>query len=108
MTDIDAQAIKRQNREDWDHAAPAWRKYDQNLRRGSEPLTRRLLGMAQIKPGQRVLDIASGTGEPSLPAAVIVCPSGSVLLTDQSEDMLAVARDKARAQELQHVTSRVC
>ncbi len=103
MTEIDAQAIKRQNREDWDHAAPAWRKYDESLRRGSEPLTRRLLELGGIKPGQRVLDLASGTGEPGLPAAVIVGQSGSVLLTDQSQEMLAVAREKASAQGLHNV-----
>jgi ubiquinone/menaquinone biosynthesis C-methylase UbiE len=103
MTEIDAQAIKQRNREDWDHAAPAWRKYDESLRRGSEPLTRRLLDLAGIEPGQRVLDIASGTGEPGLPAAVRISSSGSVLLTDQSQEMLAVARNKARAQGLQNV-----
>src|SRR5262249_17479871 len=70
--------------------------------------TRRLLELAGIQPGHRVLDIASGTGEPGLPAAEIVGPSGFVLLTDQSPEMLAVARDKARAQELQNVDFRVC
>ena len=108
MTEIDAQAIKQQHRQDWDHAAPAWRKYDESLRRGSEPLTRRLLDLAGIQPGQRVLDIASGTGEPGLPAAEIVGPAGSVLLTDQSQEMLAVAREKARAQGLQNVGFRIC
>jgi len=104
----DFQAIKQQHREDWDGAASVWRKYDESLRRGSEPLTRRLLELAGIKPGQRVLDIASGTGEPGLPAAEIAGPSGFVLLTDQSVEMLAVARDKARAQGLGNVDFRVC
>ena len=108
MTQIDAQARKEQHREDWDRAAPIWRKYDESLRRGSEPLTRRLLDLAGIKLGQRVLDIASGTGEPGLSAAEIAGSSGFVLLTDQSPEMLAVARDKARVQGLQNVEFRVC
>jgi ubiquinone/menaquinone biosynthesis C-methylase UbiE len=104
----DAEAIKDQNIEDWDRAAAAWRKYDDSLRRGSEPLTRRLLELAAIHPGHRVLDIASGTGEPGLPAAELVGPSGFVLLTDQSAEMLAVARDKADAHGLTNVDFRVC
>ncbi len=105
---IDAQAIKHQHREDWDRAAPRWRKYDEGLRRAGAPVTRRLLELAGIQPGHRVLDIASGTGEPGLPAAELAGPSGFVLLTDQSPEMLAVARDKARAQGLQNVEFRVC
>ena len=108
MTQIDGQATKEQHLEDWDRAAPVWRKYDESLRRGSEPLTLRLLDLAAIQPGQRVLDIASGTGEPGLPAAEIVGPSGFVLLTDQSQEMLAVARDKARTRGLENVAFRVC
>jgi ubiquinone/menaquinone biosynthesis C-methylase UbiE len=105
---IDAEAVKQQHRDDWDRAAPRWRKFDEQLRRTGEPITRRLLELAGIQPGHRVLDIASGTGEPGLPAAEMAGPSGFVLLTDQSPEMLAVARDKARVQGLQNVDFRVC
>lgn len=104
---IDAKAFKEQNREDWDRAAAHWRKYDEQLRRNGAATTSRLLELAGIQPGHRVLDIASGTGEPGLPAARIVGPSGFVLLTDQSPEMLAVARDKASAQGLRSVEFRV-
>ena len=104
---IDAQAFKQWQREDWGRAAPHWRKFDEGLRRSYESTTRRLLELAGIQPGHRVLDIASGTGEPGLPAAEIAGPSGFVLLTDQSPEMLAIARDKARAQDLHNVDFRV-
>jgi len=107
MTQADGQAIKQQHLEEWDRAAPRWRKYDESLRGGSTPLTRRMLELAAIQPGHRVLDIASGTGEPGLPAAEIAGPSGFVLLTDQSPEMLAVARDKAQSLGLQNVDFRV-
>ena len=108
MTDsIDSQEIKRQQREDWARAAPSWQKYDESLRRAGEPVTRRLLELARVQRGHRVLDIASGTGEPGLPAAEAVGPAGFVLLTDQSSEMLAVARQKAEARKLQNVDFRV-
>jgi ubiquinone/menaquinone biosynthesis C-methylase UbiE len=108
MAQIDARTIKEQHREDWDRAAAAWRKYDESLRQGSAPLTRRMMELAAIQPGHRVLDIASGTGEPGLPAAEIAGPSGYVLLTDQSSEMLAVARDKAREAALTNVEFLLC
>ena len=104
---IDAQAFKQQEREDWDYSAPRWRKFDEQLRGSYASTTRRLLEMAGIQTGHRVLDLASGTGEPGLPAAEVVGPSGFVLLTDQSPEMLTVARDKARAQNLRNVDFRV-
>jgi ubiquinone/menaquinone biosynthesis C-methylase UbiE len=103
----DARAIKEQLRRDWDRAAASWRRYDERLRSDTAPLTRRLLELARVRAGHRVLDIGSGTGEPGLPAAELVGPSGFVLLTDPSPGMLAVARDKARAAGLRSVDFQV-
>lgn len=104
---MEASDVKRHHRDDWDRAASFWREHDESLRRANAALTGRLLGLACIGPGHRVLDIASGTGEPGLPAAQLVGPSGYVVLTDQSSEMLAVAREKALAQGLKNVEFRV-
>ena len=56
---------------------------------------RRLLEMAALRPGERVLDIACGTGLTSLAAAVAVGPQGSVVGTDISEGMIGRARQEA-------------
>jgi len=104
---LDPQAIKEQQREQWGRAASGWRKHDERFRRVTAPVTRRLLEMAAIAPGHRVLDIASGTGEPALPAAELVGPGGRVVLTDQAEEMLAVAREMADARGLTNVEFRL-
>jgi ubiquinone/menaquinone biosynthesis C-methylase UbiE len=90
----------------WTAVAPGWRKHDQRLVESSAPATERLLDRAGVKAGMRVLDVASGTGEPALPAAKRVGPSGSVLGTDLVEPMLAFAREKAAAQGLRNVEFR--
>ncbi len=103
---VDPQAIKQQVKQDWDLAAPAWRKYDAHLAEVNAPVTERLLSLAGLALGHRVLDIACGTGEPALPAAEVVGPAGYVLGTDLSEEMLAVAREKAQTRGLNNVEFR--
>ncbi|ASY66608.1 Ubiquinone/menaquinone biosynthesis methyltransferase UbiE (plasmid) [Sinorhizobium sojae CCBAU 05684] len=49
---------------------------------------------AGVRKGDRVLDVACGTGALTLAAAKITGPSGSVVGLDANPDMLAVARGK--------------
>jgi ubiquinone/menaquinone biosynthesis C-methylase UbiE len=106
MQQLDPEAIKERQRQEWGRAAAGWRKHDGRLTEATAPVTRRLLELAGLAPGQRVLDIACGTGEPALPAAEVVGAQGYVLGTDLSEKMLSVAQDKARARGLANVEFR--
>ena len=55
----------------------------------------RVAGAAQLAPGQKVLDVACGTGVLAGEAVQRVQPGGSVAGLDPNEGMLAVARRKA-------------
>jgi ubiquinone/menaquinone biosynthesis C-methylase UbiE len=55
-----------------------------------------LLELANLCPGNRVLDVAAGTGDQTLMAAERVGPAGYVLATDISANMLKLAADAAR------------
>lgn len=57
-----------------------------------EPLADDLVRRAGLRPGERVLDIACGTGVVALKAAEAVGPSGTVTALDINPGMLAVAR----------------
>lgn len=59
-------------------------------------LGQRLVKLAQLRPGQHVLDIGSGTGAVAMPAANAVYPGGSVLGIDISQRMVDVATRRAR------------
>src|SRR2546426_6370828 len=98
------QQVKQEQHEQWSRAAAGWRKHDERLRSVTAPVTERLLRLSGVAAGHRVLDIASGTGEPGLPAAQIAGPEGHVLLTDMSQEMLDVAREKAETQGLRNVS----
>jgi demethylmenaquinone methyltransferase/2-methoxy-6-polyprenyl-1,4-benzoquinol methylase len=56
---------------------------------------RRAGDLAGVKPGDRVLDVATGTGDLALELARRVGPQGEVVASDFSEEMLARARAKA-------------
>src|SRR5262245_61490850 len=57
--------------------------------------TSRVAGAAKIQAGQRVLDVACGTGILARTVAERVGPAGSVVGLDMNEGMLAVAARKA-------------
>lgn len=98
--------LKEKERANWASVAAGWRRRDELLRKGSAPVTERMLDLAGLGPGQRVLDIASGTGEPAISAAQRVGPAGRVVGTDLVEEMLAHARDKAAAAGLDNIEFR--
>lgn len=106
MTTVNASDIKERERATWSAAAEGWRRRDELLTKGAIPVTERMLSLAAVSPGHRVLDIASGTGEPALSAARIVGESGSVTGTDLVEEMLIYAREKAEKAGLQNIEFR--
>lgn len=62
-----------------------------------------LIQCAEIQPGQRILDIATGTGLVAIEAAQIVGNSGSVVGVDLSEGMLRRSQDKITAAGLTNI-----
>src|SRR3569832_2021404 len=66
-----------------------------------------MLEMASISIGGRVLDIAAGAGEQSIITAKKVGPSGYVLATDISSNILEYAKQMAQQADLQNIETKV-
>lgn len=75
--------------------SPAWLRWRPEFERGAAAVTARLLELAGVAPGQSVLDVGSGVGEPALSAARAVGPTGCVVGIDISPAMVAAAREAA-------------
>jgi ubiquinone/menaquinone biosynthesis C-methylase UbiE len=60
--------------------------------------------MASLTLGERVLDVACGTGLVTMRAAALVGPNGVVIGTDLSEDMVVTARNIGRSRGIANVT----
>ncbi len=56
---------------------------------------RRAVDLARVGPGDRALDVATGTGDLALELARRVAPGGEVVASDFSDEMLTHAREKA-------------
>ncbi len=67
----------------------------------------RAADLAQVGPGSRVLDVATGTGDLALELARRVAPGGEVVGSDFSEGMLALARRKAAKVFAEHDRAEV-
>jgi ubiquinone/menaquinone biosynthesis C-methylase UbiE len=67
------------------------------------PITERLLRNAGIDAGMRVLDLGSGAGDVSMLAAELVGPEGSIVGLDRSQEVLEVARERARESGLRQI-----
>ena len=103
MTTLDSKQYKEEERQNWDRVANNWQKWWKTIERGAEKVSRRLIDLAEIKSGSKVLDIATGIGEPTITAANEVGSSGHVLATDISPQMLSVAKQRAISLGLQNV-----
>jgi ubiquinone/menaquinone biosynthesis C-methylase UbiE len=68
------------------------------------PITERLLRTAGIDAGMRVLDLGCGAGDVSMLAAELVGPEGSVVGIDRSQEVLNVAKERAREAGLRQIT----
>jgi SAM-dependent methyltransferase len=106
-TTFDPVAFKRTTREQWQEAAGAWSAWGPAIERWLGEATEVMLDMAEVGPGDRVLDVAAGAGGQSLVAARRVGPTGRVLATDISENILIHAAEAARSEGLANVETRV-
>ena len=69
-------------------------------------VTHALVEFSRPLAGMRVLDLASGTGEPAISLAERVEPAGSVTAVDQSPELLEVAAQRARLKKLSNFVTQ--
>jgi SAM-dependent methyltransferase len=100
---IDPVEFRDGQRQQWNSAAAGWRKWSDLIDGASSGVSERLVEMAGVEPGSRVIDVAAGYGEPSLTAARVAGPEGRVIATDISAEMLAYGRERAAAARLENI-----
>jgi SAM-dependent methyltransferase len=103
---FDPSQYKDTTRKQWDAAALAWHEWRHVLRAWLGPATERMLDLASVGTGCRVLDVAAGAGDQTLQIAGRVGPGGSVLATDISSAILEHTASAAREGAFGNVSTR--
>ncbi len=86
------------------NASQRWRKPSALMGRA---MTETIVAEANIVPNLRVLDVASGTGEPAISIATSLAGTGMVTGTDISAEPLAIGEQRARERRLRNIRFRV-
>lgn len=106
-TQFDAAKYKQTTLEQWQSAAEAWYRWSPAIHRWLGKVTDEMLILAGVSPGQRILDIAAGAGEQTISAAKMVGPTGYVLATDLSPNILEFAKEMARRENLHNIETQI-
>jgi ubiquinone/menaquinone biosynthesis C-methylase UbiE len=104
---FDPVKYKDTTRQQWQTAAEAWYRWGPTLHEWLGPATETMLDLAGIGPGSKVLDVAAGAGEQTLAAARRVAPTGFVLATDISSNILEFCKQSAHEAGLANIETRV-
>ncbi len=100
---IDPVGFRKAQSKNWDSAAGGWKEWSEFNDSAGRHISERLVELAGVRAGSRVLDVAAGYGEPALTAARKAGPEGQVVATDISAEMLAFGRERAAAAGLANV-----
>jgi ubiquinone/menaquinone biosynthesis C-methylase UbiE len=99
--------VRNNQRQSWNKFSGGWKKWDELTMNFLRPVGTAILESIPIKDNFKILDIASGTGEPGLTAASMV-KNGEVVGTDLSEDMVSIAAENAKEKGLKNFSTKVC
>lgn len=96
---------KQTQRQSWNNVAVGWQKWWQTFEKDAQRLSDQLVKLAKIESRAKVLDIATGIGEPAITAAkkVDYDKGGYVLATDIAPQMLSIAKKRATSLGLQKI-----
>ena len=89
---VDPSEYKRASQAVWHAVAGGWDEQHSYMERVARPVTERLIERLAPKPGDRVLELAGGSGVVGLAVAIGLQGEGHVLVSDFSEPMVDAAR----------------
>jgi SAM-dependent methyltransferase len=99
--------LRAQLHQTWSGVAGAWAAHVHYVDARGQHVTDRMLELSRPRPGERVLELACGTGGPGLDAAPLVAPGGEVVISDFAAEMTAIAANRIAELGLPNASTRV-
>lgn len=100
-------SIKEFFQSEWSEVAGAWQTWQHVMRAQTAAATGWVVHLSRVAPGMRVLDLASGVGEPALELARRVGAGGQVVVTDLVAGPLEFVARAASAEGLHWLSTQV-
>ena len=107
MSTQDPSSARAEMLDRWERGAEGWRRRADDSMDFGRAVSDWIIEQLDLRPGQRVLELAAGPGDTGFIAAERVAPGGTLICSDASEAMLDVARERARALGLDNVEFRL-
>lgn len=104
---FDPETYKRAVTQEWGRAAQGWHEWIPKINDWLNDSTEMMLDEAEIRLGDRVIDIAAGDGGQSVAAAARVGRSGEVLATDIAPEFVRIANAVASRLNLPQLRAEV-
>ena len=104
---IDLYKYRQTSEETWERIATNWDSEREFIHSATASVNERMVERLDPKPGDTVLDIASGTGETGFLAAALVGDEGRLISTDFVPAMVEAARRGSSARGLGNAEHRV-
>ena len=105
-TTTTADEIRAHTRAMWGGVAGGWEQHADYVETRGAHVTELMLARTAPRPGERVLELASGAGDIAIAAAALVAP-GEVVVSDVAAEMVDIAARRAGARGLANVTPQV-
>jgi SAM-dependent methyltransferase len=105
--DLTPEEYRARARERWGGAAAGWERRRAAMQAATAVVSAWLVDHVEPQPGQTILELAAGPGDTGLMAAELIGPSGKLISTDASEEMLDVARRRAEELGIANVEFKV-
>ena len=102
-----ARKIREEQRAEWNGVAGGWQRHREKMSAPTSAITRAMVDALRPGPGDRVLDLACGVGDPAFEIAGRVGPGGSVLGLDLSPEMVRAAEEWAEEHGVGNAEFRV-
>ncbi len=99
--------IREQQRLSWNKFSAGWKKWDLLTMDFLRPMGMEIINYINPSGEQYVLDVAGGTGEPGLSIASLL-DGGKVMISDLSEDMLAITKENAATRNITNIETLAC
>jgi SAM-dependent methyltransferase len=99
----DLEALRGELLDGWQRQSRGWARQADRIREVGMPVSLRMIELAELQPGERVLELAAGPGDTGFLAARLLGPSGTLISSDAAEGMLEIARERALEQGVENV-----